>query len=79
MAAASWIIRFKTALECFFKWSLVLNPQSQHALLNFALVMQGVVGDHDKAEAYYRCHNTHATPLPATAQRIPYHTVSPWC
>jgi hypothetical protein len=41
-------------MDCFFKWALVVQPQHPHALLNYAILMQAVVRDYDKAETYYR-------------------------
>ncbi len=46
--------RFKTADECFFRWALIVHPKNPLAMLNYALMQQGVYHNYDKAEAYYR-------------------------
>lgn len=46
--------RFKTAIDVFFKWALVVNPKHHYALMNYALLHQLVTKDYDRAETYYR-------------------------
>ena len=46
--------KFKVAEESLFHWAVICNPKSPRCLLNYALLMQGVVEDFDLAEKFYR-------------------------
>lgn len=42
------------AEQCFFRWALIVDPKNPMAMMNYALVQQGITGDYHKAEYYYR-------------------------
>lgn len=46
--------KFKVAEESLFHWAVICNPKSPRCLLNYALLMQGVVENYDLAEKFYR-------------------------
>mmetsp|Transcript_9686 Transcript_9686/g.24827 ORF Transcript_9686/g.24827 Transcript_9686/m.24827 type:complete len:347 (-) Transcript_9686:210-1250(-) len=46
--------KFKIAEDSLFHWAVVTNPTDHRALLNYAVLMQGVVKDFDMAEKFYR-------------------------
>lgn len=47
-------VLFKPTIEHFFRWSVIANPESSLALLNYALLYQCIVGDYDLADKLYR-------------------------
>lgn len=47
-------LKFMTAFNAFFYWSIVANPNSAKGFLNYALVQQCVFKDYDKAQKFYR-------------------------
>ena len=47
-------LQFKIAEDSLFHWAVVTNPTNCRALLNYAVLMQGVVKDFDMAEKFYR-------------------------
>ena len=46
--------KFQVAEESMFHWAITAQRTHARALLNFALLQQGVVGDYDRAERFYR-------------------------
>lgn len=45
---------FRSAIENFFYWAVVMNPNHPLALLNYALVHQCILGEFYRAEMIYR-------------------------
>ena len=45
---------FQTAIENFFHWGVLANPNHPMALLNYALMHQCVLADYNRAEKLYR-------------------------
>lgn len=46
--------KFQVAEEAMFHWAITAQRDHCRALLNYALLQQGVVGDYEKAERFYR-------------------------
>lgn len=46
--------RFQVAQTHFFHWSVMMNPKSSAALLNYALLHQCITGEYYRAEKIYR-------------------------
>ena len=53
-AADPGAIKFQSARENFFHWSIVLHPNDPFALLNYALLHQCILGEYYRAEKIYR-------------------------
>jgi Splicing factor len=47
-------IKFRSAIENFFYWSIIMHPNNPIALLNYALLHQCILGEYYRAEKIYR-------------------------
>lgn len=47
-------LKFRSAIENFFYWSVILYPNNPDALLNYALLHQCILGEYYRAERIYR-------------------------